>query len=322
MRLSNIPHYLNLSAGDFARIIKNYPSYYLRRGKGERYAERKIHDYRMLLDLTDQGISRELWLAQSREKEHIIMLKAALEPGMSVLDIGANIGYYSVMMGRLVGDQGKVYAVEPSASNFDLLKINLGLNGLNELVETFNVGISNETGEGDFFESERSNWHTFYPQVHTGTETESLVGGKSIRVPVITIPEFLKGKRSIDLIRMDVEGFEVEILTGLLPLLEDESFGPKILFEVHQPRYDDNEHDMRGILGAMFEAGYRVETLASNHHTNGGAEVFRAKGYEADEVIKTDFQRRGMFSGVSNADALEFMCDSDFVRAALLTRES
>lgn len=320
MRLSNIPHYLNLSAGDFLRLVTNYPGYYVRRRSGLRYAEKGIHDYRMVLDLSDEGISRELWLVQAREKEHMVMLNSALKPGMTVLDIGANIGYYSVMMGKLVGEGGKVYAVEPSASNSNLLNINLGLNGMNGLVETFSVGIADKTAERNFFESEKSNWHTFYPKVHSGEETESLVGSTAFTVPVVSLPDFLEGKRRIDLMRMDVEGFEVEILTGLLPLLKDESFGPSILFEVHQPRYDDDEHNMRVVLQALFDTGYKVQTMASNHHTRGGAEVFKARGYEAQAVIKTDFQKRGIFTGVSSTDAIGLLCDTDYVRAVLLTR--
>ena len=320
MQLRNIPYYLNLSGGDFARLVANYPGYLLRAARGIRFAEKRVHDYRMVLDLEDQGISRELWLIQSREKEHIAMLGSALEPGMTVLDIGANIGYYSVMMGKLVGANGKIYAVEPSLANYSLLNLNLDLNGMDGLVERFNMGISNKTGEGDFFQSERSNWHTFYPTVHSGDETESLVGTKAVPVPVITLPDFAEGKRKIDLIRMDVEGFEVEILTGLLPMLEDTSFGPKLLFEVHQPRYDDDEYDMRGVLQALFDAGYRVDTLASNAHSSGGEKVFKTMGYEADEVIKTDFQKRGIFSDITNEHAIELMCDTDYVRAVLMTR--
>lgn len=320
MRLSNIPHYLNLSGQDFVRLAVNYPGYYFRRARGIRYAEKTVHDYRMILDLLDEGISRELWLIQAREKEHVVMLRSVLEPGMTVLDIGANIGYYSVMMGRLVGNTGKVYALEPATSNFHLLNVNLGLNDMNGVVETFNVGVADKTGEQDFFQSGRSNWHTFYPKVHSGADTESLVGSSSVKVPVVTMPDFLRGRRRIDLIRMDVEGFEVEILTGLLPLLADRAFRPTILFEVHRPRYDDQEHNMRVVLRALFEAGYVVATLASNQHTDGGAQVFERRGYEPQQVIKTDFQRRGLYMGVSPADAIELLCDTNYVRAALLTR--
>jgi FkbM family methyltransferase len=320
MRLRNIPHYMNLSARDFLRLVTNYPGYYFRRRRGTRYAEKGIHDYRMVLDLLDAGISRELWLVESREKEHVVMLNSVLKPGMTVLDIGANIGYYSVMMARLVGESGKVYAVEPARGNVNLLNINLALNGMNGLVETFNLGIAEKSGEEDFFESEKSNWHTFYPKVHSGSETTSLVGSASLRMQVASVPDFVDGKRKIDLMRMDVEGFEVEILSGLLPLLEDPTFGPAILFEVHQPRYDDDEHNMRVVLQALFDAGYKVHTLASNHHTQGGSQVFEERGYIARDVIKTDFQRRGLFNDIKGSDAIELMCDTDFVRAVLLTR--
>ena len=83
----------------------------------------------MFLDLQDRGISRTLLLFGERELEHKKMLEEVLEPGMSVLDIGANIGYYALMELNLIGKTGNLIAVEPSPSNVDLLKRNLSLNG-------------------------------------------------------------------------------------------------------------------------------------------------------------------------------------------------
>ena len=128
---------------------------------GQRYIKRKIYDYVMWLDLEDRGISRSLLLFGKRELDHKLILEHALRPGMSVLDIGANIGYYTLMMLRLIGPNGTLIAVEPSPSNVSLLKRNLSLNGHSD-IEVHQKAVSEISGVRDFFLSEMSNLNTFH----------------------------------------------------------------------------------------------------------------------------------------------------------------
>ena len=191
---------------------------------GKRFLNKRIYDYRMYLDLQDRGISRTLLLFGERELEHKRMLEEVLKPGMCVLDIGANIGYYALMELNLIGKTGKLIAVEPSPSNIELLKRNLSLNGHSD-IEIYNAAISNFSGNKLFHLSNMSNLNTFH-DVGTGIEHLS---GESLEVQTFTIPEIMKG-RSLDLIRMDVEGHEVEVLDGLLPAIENNEMSPMIIF--------------------------------------------------------------------------------------------
>lgn len=81
---------------------------------GKTHLEKVIHDYRMLLDLNDRGISRGLILFGTREVDHKILLEKILMPGMRVFDIGANIGYYALMELGLIGKEGEIICIEPS----------------------------------------------------------------------------------------------------------------------------------------------------------------------------------------------------------------
>ena len=124
MKLKNIPLYLStLELKDWIKLSINYPYYHLKVHSKTRYLEKKVNDYRILIDMEDKGISRQLMLFQTREKDHIMILKEELSSGMVAFDLGANIGYYATMMANLVGPKGKIYAVEPSRSNFQLLNI-------------------------------------------------------------------------------------------------------------------------------------------------------------------------------------------------------
>ena len=130
---------------------------------GRRYFEKRIYDYRLVLDADDPGISRQLIRLGERELEQKFILERELKPGMRVFDLGANIGYYTVMMARRVGPTGRVYAVEPVPRNFELLSRNVGRNGLAERTELEQIAIAGSDGEKALLISEKSNWHSFQP---------------------------------------------------------------------------------------------------------------------------------------------------------------
>ena len=113
---------------------------------------------------------------------------------------------------------------------------------------------------------------------------------------------------------MDIEGYEVEVFEGLLPALEDDDFRPSILFETHRPKYTE-DHTIKGSLKAMFEKGYRAKIIVSNE---GPTAKFSEHGYTADIIFPTDGMVRGLYYGISNEDAIKFICDIGGVRAVFL----
>ena len=92
------------------------------------YIQRKIHNYQMLLDLNDLGLSRSLLLFAKREMDHKLLLEKIVKPNMTIYDIGANIGYYPLMELDLIGRGGTLIAIEPVATNIALLEKNFSLN--------------------------------------------------------------------------------------------------------------------------------------------------------------------------------------------------
>ena len=139
---------------------------------GRRYLRRRIHGYDMLLDFEDGGLSRSLLLFRTREVDHKVMLEQIVRPGMTIFDVGGNIGYYPLMELNLLGGTGKMVVVEPSPSNVELLRRNLALNGY-EHVPVLEAAVSNVPGQRQFYLSEQSNLGTFHP---TGSGSETLTG--------------------------------------------------------------------------------------------------------------------------------------------------
>lgn len=276
---------------------------------GRRFVERKIYDYRMLLDLEDRGISRTLLLFRERELEHKLMLEKVLRPGMTVLDIGANIGYYALMELSMIGPNGVLVAVEPSPSNVVLLKRNLALNGY-EGVECHQLAISDRVAKRGFFISEMSNLNTFHD---TGTGSLHL-SGDTIDVSTTTVPILMAGRKP-DLIRMDVEGHEVEVLSGLVPSVEKGEMAPMVIFETHLSRYS-HDHDIEAPLQKLFSLGYRAGLVGSSSER--GTSLIEANGYRGIAEIRTDDVKRTIFENVSASDVIDFVSRRGGIRTLLL----
>jgi len=307
----------NRGASTMLKYLLKRSSYEFRkRILKQRFVEISVHNYKMVADLNDPGISRTLIHFGTREKDHIYILNKELSSGDVIIDLGANIGYYALMEANIVGNDGYVYAIEPSPSNVDLLRKNISLNNYNDIVEVFQMGASNKTGKEQFYTSEMSNLGTFSPTRYYG-KSSMTKSSPTISAKTTNIPDFVVDKKQIDFIRMDIEGYEVEVFEGMIPMLENKNFSPKILFETHRPKYDETHHSMREVLIKMFKYGYYPKIIVSNDHPKG---EFLERGYKPETLIHTDGYKRGIYYGVANKDAIGFICDVGFVRAVLLER--
>lgn len=285
-----------------------------RRFMGRRYVERSVYDYKMVIDLEDPGISRSLLLFGERELDHKVMLERVLKPGMTVFDIGANIGYYVLMQSRLIGAEGAIVAVEPLPSNIEMLKRNLALNGLGDKVEVVHAAVSDRAEILPFHVAKHSNLGTFQTQ---GSGSEHLTG-EVIEINTTTVPELATAHGTPDLLRMDVEGHEVAVINGLLPAVREGSLAPMIVFETHLSRYGP-DNDMAATLRALFDCGYRAPLLSSSQAS--GTERIRALGYDGGPAIRTDGFERVLFENLSNEHVVDLVCRTGGVRTVLLAKD-
>ena len=187
------------------------------RSLGKKTMVRSIHNYRLHLDTHDRGLSRTLFLFGKREIDHYLILHSAIKPGMNILDIGANIGYYAIMESIAIGPSGKVLAVEPVSSNIKILKRNIDLNSIQN-IDVVHGAVSKNTGSAKMFMSTHSNLHTF----HSEGSAADYLNPTPVEVPTFTLKDVINNKTEPDLIRMDVEGHEVEILRQLGDLAEND----------------------------------------------------------------------------------------------------
>ncbi len=211
---------------------------------------KKVQGSKMFLDLNDLGIGRELALYGVHEKNSTEEVKRVIKPGMKILEIGANIGYYALIETKLAGPTGHLYAIEPSPYNFDLLKRNLELNNIRN-ADLHQAAFGEKRDKVKFYMYDRSNLSSFIKREDMGMETTE------IEVEMVTLDDFLRLKNA-DFIRMDVEGYELEILKGGTQVLSSDS-KPKLFFiEVHSDLLHKKDSSGREIIELLAKYGYEV----------------------------------------------------------------
>jgi FkbM family methyltransferase len=169
---------------------------------GERFA--RIFDSCIKLDLSDH-IQRWIYFG-AYEGQETVWVRDWLRPGMSVVDAGANVGYYTLLAASCVGLKGRVFAIEPSPYAYDRLREAVMDNGLSQVV-TLQAALGNATGEGELY----------LPPI--GNHSPSMVPcdrKDRVTVPLRTLDECLAEWEinQVDLLKMDVEGFEAQVLAG------------------------------------------------------------------------------------------------------------
>jgi FkbM family methyltransferase len=164
--------------------------------------ERSSRDYHYILDL----------VSGSYEKDTRAILGSLLSPGMTVVDAGAHIGYFSLLAARHVRPGGKVYSFEPHPLVFALLKRNLVANHCEDIVQPINKAVWNTVGSATFYlDNTHSAASSLYPRPDADAPKVT------IDIETISLDEFFRRRAwpAVDLVKLDVEGAERVALDGM-----------------------------------------------------------------------------------------------------------
>ena len=263
-------------------------------------AKKQIGNNIMYLDLKDSGLSTTLLRMKpgspDREAAFMKILRQEVKEGMTAIDMGANIGYVTLIMAELIGPSGRIYAVEPAPHNFKILSKNIEANGYANFVFPYQMGISNITGVSKFYVSDMSNLCSMANTKHSKS---------SIDITISTLDDFIKDKEFPDFIKMDIEGHEVEALEGMYNTLKNAESPVKILMEVHPMYYSEN-HSLEKQLRRLIDMGFNTRYVVSAGIAK--PDFFAMHGYEPVEVFYTDGWYRGIYTDVSNEHMLMAAC--------------
>lgn len=167
-----------------------------------------VQGHKMFLDSKD---SLELSVKEVYESLQTELAKKEIKKGDVVLDIGANIGYFTLIFAKLVGENGKVFAFEPDPGNFSLLEKNVKINNYQN-VTLIQKAVSNKTGKAKLYI-----WkNTLGPKIYDSPDSHQYIEIESIR-----LDDYFKNYNGkIDFIKMDIEGAEGGATQGMTSLLQ------------------------------------------------------------------------------------------------------
>ncbi len=179
-------------------------------------------------------------LLGSYEPEQTTLFQRCLSPGDVAFDVGAHVGYYTLLAATRVGMAATVFAFEPNPRNLRHLRHHVEINGL-ENVEIVPVAVADAVGVARFEQG-------------SGSGTGHLGDAGALEVPTLTLDAFVAQRGVVpQVIKIDVEGAELRVLHGARQLLQDHH--PVLFLSTHGPGVH------AACTALLRESGYRVEAV-------------------------------------------------------------
>ena len=267
----------------------------------------KREGFRIYADPKDPIIGAAV-IKGNYEPEIVTLFEQSLRPGMGVLDIGANIGYFSMLAASLVGPAGFVLAVEPNPINVRMLEASRKLNAFGHIT-ILQAAASSGVGLLAFHATHSTGVTSPISLDHQNSSDEQLV-------PCLPIDRILSEDRKIDLIKIDVDGSEYHALTGVKDLIKRDR--PVIITEF----CPGGLLGLSGIDGYAYllwlaELGYRLSIVEADGSTSAVdnpdqvARVLEGRGGDHLDLICNPIPPElgvgsagSLFQGLSSQDSL------------------
>lgn len=207
---------------------------------------------RMRVDLGDRV--QRLMAYRMYERRELDLVRALLRPGDTFVDCGAHVGYYTLHAARAVGTQGQVHAFEPAPANVARLRENVALNGARNLI-VHEAAVSAASG--------RTVFQLVDEQGETGWGSLMLAPGEKTRaheVDVVALDDVLDQMQRVALMKLDVQGSELDALRGAARLLDRDK--PHVLCEVVEAWWGPSQTTTtKDLFAFMASHGYRAYGL-------------------------------------------------------------
>lgn len=197
------------------------------------------------------AIGRSIYATGLWEPEATQEAVSAIKPGMTAVDVGADIGYFTLLFAKLVGSTGKVLSFEPIPAAKDYLDHNVQMNGLNT-VSTFPVALFDRTGKSlleDPLRTSRMN------------PTKNEASANDIAVDMVIFDDFRSACNidHVDFVKIDVEGAEQNVLKGMLRTLENDH--PILLIEIHPAALAGFGFSPNDLLALLSHYDYQIRPV-------------------------------------------------------------
>lgn len=216
----------------------------------------------LALDRHDHAISRPIIDGTGHDPWLADVAAAHCRPGMTVVDIGANVGYFTMLAWAAVGDGGRVVAVEPRSDNCRLLLLSAGLNSAFS-IELLPVAADRNRGLAHLGVAIGTNGG------FVGDDPSALLDGRAVVVPTFPLDDLVDGP--VDLIKVDVEGAEGRVMDGAASLLA--TYRPVVVTELSPTMLEAiSEVSCEEYLARFADLSYDVHEIDPVARTTGPAE--------------------------------------------------
>ena len=215
-----------------------------------------IYGHKMYVDLWDLPVSTTLFVSGRWEEQETRLVKQLVKEGDVALDIGANIGYYTLILARAVGANGHVYAFEPDPTNFHMLKLNVEANGYTN-VTCVKKAVGDSNGKGRLYVRPGTfgDYRSYDPR-----EPRLFDSSDSFEVETVKLDDLFSGSQErVDFVKMDIQGAEAVAVKGMSRLLEKHH--PKIIAEFWPRALHASGADPLRLLESLEQMGFRFYDL-------------------------------------------------------------
>lgn len=212
-----------------------------------------LWDSKMILNVTDVGLSHSLILRGIYEKDETEFLKQILHKGDIFVDVGSNFGYYTLLASVIVGKKGKVFSFEPDHYNFSILNRNSKINQRNNI-----TCINKAVGE----KSQRVNF--YIDTDNYGRHNIIQNGRKDVsKVDLISLDNFFDKGFKIDVIKIDVEGVEEFVIKGMKKLINSNP-SIKLLIEFFPERINQGYSNPLNLKRLIHTLGFSIYEISDS----------------------------------------------------------
>ena len=191
---------------------------------------------------------------EGREEAHMTTLfKQAVRRGDFVLDVGGYLGYFTLLAARAAGPEGRVLVVEANPQSQELLERNIERNGFADRVDMRKTAVAAEAGTATFYwDASDGSTSGLAPPENTGGTYE---------VPVATVDSLLAGARQLDVVKIDIEGGEVDALRGMSATLTHAKPGLRLFVELNPGALDNAGTSGEELLALLRGYGFAISVI-------------------------------------------------------------
>jgi FkbM family methyltransferase len=198
----------------------------------------------------DPKDSLDLFINKIYEPYETQLVSSKIKQGDVVLDIGANIGYYTLIFAKLVGQNGKVFAFEPEPANFRLLEKNVSVNGSSNVIPEQKAVSNRNEKKKLYLNKQNAGMHTIYKSKNANLS--------SVEIETVSLDNYFSNYRGkIDFIKMDIEGSEYTALEGMQTILKRQN-NIKLLIAFDSSSIREYGYKPEQYIDLLMSNGFRV----------------------------------------------------------------